>query len=151
MIQIRVNRRRPHLRLPVIKMGKNPLCWLLIAAHLVAEIPSVLYLHFYSWSSVPVNWILHFQYPMARFWNIRFVCEDFLFVVVFFSMAWSVKHPDNKLFFVGSVFTFYHFIDSLLFWYDFKTSYFTYWLLLLTLVTCIVKILNFRFKLKVVK
>jgi len=132
-------------------MGKHKLCWILIGVHIVGEIPSMLYKFFYEWSAVEENWFMNFKYPLARYWLYKFMSDDLTIFCTFFCMAISVKNPDNKLFFVACVFTMYHFIDSMLFWYDFKTSYWTYWILLATLVTCVVKILNFRFKLKAVK
>jgi len=130
---------------------KHILCWALIIVHIIGEIPSVIYVYFNKWGLVSENWFINYKYPLQRFWLYKFVTDDLTLVTTFFCMAWSVKNPDNKLFFVACVFTFYHFIDSLLFWYDFKTSYWTYALLLVTLTICVFKILNFRFKLKAVK
>lgn len=70
-------------------------------------------------------------------WFIKNSCDDLLWVIVCYCFTMVAKKYSTYLFLVGFIFFCYHVMDFFMFWWDFKSSHYMYWDLLLTAIIMI--------------
>lgn len=118
------------------------LCSLLIAGHLLTELGSVLYL-----INRPKTWHIDpflspsYEFPGGEgidlYWWIKWVTDDLLWCITFFVLAKIAYQVSFRLFLVGSVFFLYHAIDHFMLWWNYKTSYWMYWVMITAVIATI--------------
>lgn len=111
------------------------LCVMLIAGHILTELGSVLYLIYR-----PKAWTIDpflspsYEFPGGKgidlYWWIKWVTDDMLWCITFFVLAKVAYQYSFRLFLVGCIFFMYHLIDHFMLWWNYKTSYWLYWILI---------------------
>lgn len=114
---------------------------LLIFGHCITELASILNNIWPDVMNKKVYWFFEDKkdlQPMELYWYIKSTTDDLLWCITFFVLTKIAYQYSFKLFIVGSIFFLYHFIDAVMFWVNYKTSYWLYWSLLATIVLSIV-------------
>lgn len=121
------------------------LCILLITGHLLTEMGSVFYL-MYKPTIYYINPFLSPTYEFSNpkgidlYWWIKYVTEDLLWCVTFFVLAKVAYQYSFRLFMVASIFFAYHVVDGFMLWWNYKTSYWLYWVLYGAVILCILSL-----------
>jgi hypothetical protein len=110
------------------------LCLLLIFGHVLTEVASVLTRIWPEAMNQKVNLFWRGGFDMELYWYIKMSADDLLFTISFFVMSKIAYQYSFRLFLVCVVFFVYHLIDSLMFWYDFKTSHWFYWTMIVSVI-----------------
>jgi len=105
---------------------------LLFIGHALTELHSLLLVRYPELATKEVDPFLKkdFSQPILFLWYVKFMSEDALWCITYFCMAIISYKYSQKLFIIVSIFFIYHAIDQLLFMYNYKRSYATYWVLL---------------------
>jgi hypothetical protein len=121
------------------------LCVLLIVGHLLTELGSVLYL-----INRPKSWRIDpflspwYEFPGGQgidvYWWIKWVTDDLLWCITFFTLAKVSYQFSFRLFLVACIFFLYHVIDSFMLWWNYKTSYWLYWVMIAAVILTIISL-----------
>lgn len=103
----------------------------LIIGHVLTEAHSLVSLLFPESANMEVNWFWQkIDFKINILWWIKLITDDLLWCIVFFVMALIAKQYSLRLYFIVSVYFFYHVIDLFLFMYNYKQTTLVYWGLL---------------------
>lgn len=92
-----------------------------------------------------------FHMTLTVQWYLKFTFEDMFLIVLSFTAAKIALKYSRKLCVVLHVIFFYQVIDLVLFYWNYKSSFQAYWLLLFTVILCIFLILRPEKKSAVIK
>lgn len=111
----------------------------LIIGHVLTEAHSLVSLLFPESANMEVNWFWQkIDFKINILWWIKLITDDLLWCIVFFVMALIAKQYSLRLYFIVSVYFFYHVIDLFLFMYNYKQTTLVYWgLLAATIISTI--------------
>lgn len=107
---------------------------ILIVAHFLCEVPSLLWELFPKWSEVKVDWFLcpSFHLSIKRDWYMRYLSVDVFELLTYYCFAKIAKQYSTTLFLVIVVLFAYHIVDCLMYLWNFKTYHYIYFDLLWT-------------------
>ena len=132
---------------------KKMILWmisLLIGGHALTAAGSFAYTFFRSWSREKVDIFICHSYRMSlsHYYLLKMPADDILSIIAFGCLTFlayiikkilhanSDRYAENILYLsrvlviILAVFTGYHVIDALMFWWDFKTAFWPNWVLL---------------------
>lgn len=115
------------------------LCALLIVGHMLTELGSILYLVYrpQAWRIDPFL-DSDYEFPGGEgidlYWWIKWVTDDLLWCITYFVLAKIAYQYSFRLFLIGSIFFLYHVIDHFMLWWNYKTSYWLYWIMLAAII-----------------
>lgn len=106
----------------------------LLIGHLITESASILQEISPSIGNKEVYWFLSPAYhnKMEICWYIKYSTQDLFEIITYYCFAKIAALYSTYLFLTVFVFFIYHVVDAILFWWDFKTSHYLYWDLLIT-------------------
>jgi hypothetical protein len=119
---------------------------ILILGHLLTEASIVLELTFPYLKTVYIHPFISrsYQFPYPEginiLWWVYYCTQDFLWMTTFFVACIISVQYSFRIFRVCCVFFTYHAVDHFLLWYNYKSGYLAYWLMLLSIVCSIVMI-----------
>lgn len=105
---------------------------LLFIGHALTELHSYLLASYPELATKEIDPFLKrdFKQPILFLWYVKFMTEGLLWLITYFCMACISYKYSPKLFLIVTVYFFYHAVDQVLFAYDYKRGYMTYWALL---------------------
>lgn len=118
------------------------LCILLIIGHLLTESGTIVW-ELNHRKQAYVNPFLspYYKWHDAKgidlYWWIKYVFDDVLWCTVFFVLAKVSYQYSFRLFLVGCIWFAYHVFDLAMLWWNFKTSYWLYWVIYGTVILCL--------------
>jgi len=120
---------------------------LLIVGHLFTELHSVVLFIDPNIKQVSVDLFLcnNFKFDLSLLWYIKMVGDDLLWCSTYYVMAKIAYKYSFTLFLVAGIYFIYHLIDSFLFLYNYKQTYWVYWSLL---IVSVISILFIAFPIK---
>jgi hypothetical protein len=109
---------------------------LLIGAHFICEVSSIITEIWPVQSRREINWFIspQFEAKMPMNWWLKYLSDDVFNVVIFYCLGMIAKHVSNVLFLVCVVFLSYHIIDLIMYLWNFKTGHYFYFDLLYTAI-----------------
>lgn len=133
---VEVTRIRTRLPLPVVI---KQCIVLLLVAHFLCEVPSILTELFPAWSIQKRDMFLcpWFHYSLKINWWMKYLSGDLFDIITYYCFAKVAKHYSVTLFLIIFVLLIYHIIDMFFFFWDFKTSHWIYLDLLWTAIVFI--------------
>lgn len=117
---------------------------LLILGHLLTEASIVLELTFPYLKTVYIHPFISksYQFPYPEgvniLWWVYYCTQDFLWMTTFFVGCIISVQYSFRIFRVCCVFFAYHVADHFLLWYNYKSGYFAYWLMIASIAFSIV-------------
>lgn len=125
----------------------------LIFFHLLTELHSLLNYKYPSVAQTQVDIFLSKTYKMllAIQWYLKMSLDDLMVISTYFFFAWVANKYSRKLFFIISIWFFYHLLDLYMFWWNYKSTYWAYWsLLLIAVIQTIILLIPIKEKGRVV-
>ncbi len=122
---------------------------LLILSHALTEVHSLILFLWPETEHISIDWFWSPTYHMDLniLWYIKMSMDDICWCTTFFVMAKIAYRYSFKLFLIACIFFGYHVIDTVLFWYNYKSSYFVYYFLLgMVIISVLILILPMRKK-----
>lgn len=103
----------------------------LIVAHLLTELHSVVYALDPKAANSEVDLFLspQFQFKLSVQWYLKMMFDDLLVVVISFIAAHFARDHSYVLFWILTIFAYYHIIDLFLFFWNYKRTVAVYWFL----------------------
>ncbi len=105
----------------------------LIAAHALTEAWQLIWVIWPQSEHINVNLFINkkaLPEGMTVLWWVKLLTDELLWCYVFFDYARTALKTSRKKFLVVSVFFIYHAFDFGMFMYDYKQSYWVYWVML---------------------
>ena len=101
---------------------------LLLVAHFLCEVPSILTELFPSWSIRKIDLFLcpWFHFKIKINWWLKYLSGDLFEIITYYCFAKVAKSYSITLFLIIFVLLVYHIIDTFFFFWDFKTSHWVY-------------------------
>jgi hypothetical protein len=88
---------------------------------------------------------------LAIQWYLKMSLDDLMVISTYFFFAWVANKYSRKLFFIISIWFFYHLLDLYMFWWNYKSTYWAYWsLLLIAVIQTIILLIPIKEKGRVV-
>jgi hypothetical protein len=112
------------------------ICLLLIIGHSLCESYGLLNVWMTNLKTINFDLFISPSYKkqMSLYYYIKMPCDDMLFMLLCFIIAYIGKQFSIKIYYLGLLYFFYHFIDMIFFWWDFKTNHLLYYIMLGVLV-----------------
>lgn len=103
----------------------------LIVSHLLTEAHSILLWAWPKASTFDVHWFWsNIDFKINILWWVKLTVDHIMQIVLYFIMAKIANQYSKKLFLIICVYFFYHFIDLLLYFYNYSQTVWVYWSLL---------------------
>jgi len=126
------------------------LCVLLIAGHLLTEAwAGVYWLYDGELKYIEPFWSPYYDFPepigqkqpgIDIYWYIKDLTVDFLWCLTFFVLAAVARKYSFRLFLIGCIWFAYHAFDMGMYLWNFKTSYWLYLIIYVSIILCIVSL-----------
>lgn len=122
---------------------------LLILGHYQLETSEILQKKFKRMETMYINPFIRKSYifpspegtprgKISLLWWIKYVCDDFLWILTFFVSALAAYFYSFRLFRIFCLYFLYHCFDHFMLWYDYRTTHWTYHALNIVSFFCIV-------------
>lgn len=104
---------------------------MLIVVHLLTELHSIIYAVDPKAASSEVDLFLssQFRFKLSVQWYFKMMFDDLLIVILCFLLANAYKNYSFVLHLIAIIYAFYHIIDLLLFFWNYKRTVAVYWFL----------------------
>ena len=101
----------------------------LIIAHLLTELHSLVYALNPKTAETEVDLFLSpsFQFKLSIQWYLKMMFDDVLVVVLCFLLANAWKNYSRALYWIATIYAYYHIIDLYLFYWNYKRTVAVYW------------------------
>lgn len=112
---------------------------LLLIGHIQLETAEVMEKFYPADMNVYINpfWDSGYKFPVCHGckpgiqlkWWIKYVCDDLLYIIYSFCIAYVAGKMNRRLFKICGLFFAYHVIDHLLLWYNYRSVGWYYWVI----------------------
>jgi len=108
----------------------------LIVFHILTEAHSILRYRDQALADSELDLFFSATYKMllAVKWYLKMGFDDLLIISTYFFFAWVAGKYSRRLLMIVSLWFFYHLADLYMFWWNYKTSYWAYYILLIACV-----------------
>jgi hypothetical protein len=105
----------------------------LILFHSLTELHSLITVLNKQVSGLSVDLFLSPAYKMLlQFcWYLKMNFDSLLVIATYYFFAWVASKYSRRLFYIASVWFLYHVLDLYMFWWNYKSTYWVYWCLLI--------------------